>query len=193
MLDRAGRGGCDRGGLARRLSKSSVSYLASTDAAYWAAFSRFVAILSARTLADCAQFELAHEISAELARARTKFPDPVGSMRALTQEVGDLAKAILDESPQRVREEAVQTAVMAIRVGTEGDPSLDGVRARPAARADRRCAMTGRYVTALRNGRKCRVRDPEVLERDILALLTARGPMPQRQIAGGAQRQGPNA
>lgn len=45
-------------------------------------------------------------------------------MTALTEEVGELAKALLDESDQRVYEEAVQVAVMALRVATEGDPSL---------------------------------------------------------------------
>lgn len=72
--------------------------------------------------------EILENIQAELARARRKFPNPQGSMTALTEEVGELAKAILDEPWARVIEEATQVAVMAIRVATEGDPTLDGYR-----------------------------------------------------------------
>ena len=72
--------------------------------------------------------EILKNIQDELARARRKFPNPQGSMTALTEEVGELAKALLDESRARVIEEATQVAVMAIRVATEGDPTLDGYR-----------------------------------------------------------------
>lgn len=68
------------------------------------------------------------EIETELAAARKKFPNPSLSMTALTEEVGELAKALLDESPDRVRKEATQVAVMAIRVATEGDPSHNDLR-----------------------------------------------------------------
>lgn len=64
------------------------------------------------------------DITAELMRARAKFPDAAKSMCALTEEVGELAKALLDESDERVYDEAIQVAVMAIRVATEGDASL---------------------------------------------------------------------
>ena len=67
-------------------------------------------------------------VQAELIRGRTKFPNPQGSMTALTEEVGELAKALLDEPWERVIEEAVQVAVMAIRVATEGDPTLISYR-----------------------------------------------------------------
>jgi NTP pyrophosphatase (non-canonical NTP hydrolase) len=60
----------------------------------------------------------------ELQSARSKFPSASKSMCALTEEVGELAKALLDESNERVVEEAVQVAVTAIRVATEGDASL---------------------------------------------------------------------
>lgn len=76
------------------------------------------------------RFELAEEIERELAKARKKFPDSTCSMTALTEEVGELAKALLDESADRVRQEAVQVAVMAIRVATEGDASIDAYRVR---------------------------------------------------------------
>lgn len=65
------------------------------------------------------------EISTELEQARNKFPDPSLSMAALTEEVGELAKAMLDEPKDRVRAEAIQVAVMTIIVATEGDPSFD--------------------------------------------------------------------
>lgn len=72
--------------------------------------------------------EILKNIQSELARARNKFPNPQGSMTALTEEVGELAKALLDEPWARVIEEATQVAVMAIRVATEGDPTLNGYR-----------------------------------------------------------------
>lgn len=68
------------------------------------------------------------EVKAELQRARAKFPDSSGSMTALTEEVGELAKALLDEPLVRVRKEAVQVAVMAIRVAIDGDPTLNEYR-----------------------------------------------------------------
>jgi len=73
-------------------------------------------------------YAMATEIIEEVHRARKKFPSAEGSMCALTEEVGELAKATLDESPQRIRREAIQVAAMAVRVATEGDPSLDAIR-----------------------------------------------------------------
>lgn len=64
----------------------------------------------------------------ELERARKKFPGAALTMVALTEEVGELAKALLDESPERIVEEAIQVAVMAQRVATEGDRSVDRFR-----------------------------------------------------------------
>lgn len=69
-------------------------------------------------------------VTAELVAARDKFPSSAMSMVALTEEVGELAKALLDESWERVVEEAVQVAVMAQRVATEGDPTAAFYRAR---------------------------------------------------------------
>jgi hypothetical protein len=68
------------------------------------------------------------DILAELHRAQVKFPSPAGCMTALTEEVGELAKALLDEPLSCVRAEAVQVAVMAIRVALEGDPTLANIR-----------------------------------------------------------------
>jgi hypothetical protein len=67
----------------------------------------------------------AHE---ELLRARAKFPENDGLLAALVEEVGELAKAILEESDERVWEEAVQVAVVAHRIATESDRSHSGYR-----------------------------------------------------------------
>jgi len=55
----------------------------------------------------------------ELARARHKFPEQsrLTTALALVEEVGELAQAILQGAPEsRVEAEAVQVAVMALRV-----------------------------------------------------------------------------
>ena len=72
--------------------------------------------------------ELARDIDTEVAMARQKFPDPRGLMMALTEEVGEVAKALADESPERIREECIQVAAMAIRLAEEGDPTQDWIR-----------------------------------------------------------------
>jgi NTP pyrophosphatase (non-canonical NTP hydrolase) len=70
------------------------------------------------------------EIQLELAHARAKFPTKSGeldmwmTLAALTEEVGELNKAMLERaqeptkrvSAHHVREEAIQVATMAIRV-----------------------------------------------------------------------------
>jgi hypothetical protein len=81
------------------------------------------------------------EVEAEHRRAVTKFPDASGSMTALTEEVGELAKALLDEPSECVRAEAVQVATMAIRVALEGDHTLSSTRTRRGA--DRHPARSG--------------------------------------------------
>ena len=70
------------------------------------------------------------EVVDEVDRARAKFFSSDGCMTALTEEVGELAKAMLDESQSRIREEAVQVAAMALRVAIEGDATLSEYRAR---------------------------------------------------------------
>jgi NTP pyrophosphatase (non-canonical NTP hydrolase) len=69
------------------------------------------------------------EIRAELVRARAKFPGDNVTMLALMEEVGELAKATFEEPRDNVRKEAVQVAVMAIRVILDGDQTLDAWRA----------------------------------------------------------------
>lgn len=72
---------------------------------------------------------LIEEIIAELARARAKFPGDNATFHALTEEVGELAKAMMEEPRHAVRKEAVQVAVMAMRVVLDGDATMAGWRA----------------------------------------------------------------
>lgn len=64
----------------------------------------------------------------EALRARTKFPNPSGLLAALTEEVGELARALMDQGDGEVYNEAVQVAAVALRLALEGDPSLREVR-----------------------------------------------------------------
>ena len=75
----------------------------------------------------------AAEMLAETLRAQARFPAPNPSLAALTEEVGELAKAILDEPSENVYAEAVQVAAMAARCAIEGDPTLDTVREKTKA------------------------------------------------------------
>lgn len=68
------------------------------------------------------------DIINELEKARAKFPSSEASMTALMEEVGELAKAYLDEPRANIRAEAIQVATMAIRVALEGDPTLEAYR-----------------------------------------------------------------
>lgn len=70
-----------------------------------------------------------NEILDELARARIKFPGDNVTMLALMEEVGELAKATFEEPRAAVRKEAIQVAVMAMRVVLDGDATLDQWRA----------------------------------------------------------------
>lgn len=65
----------------------------------------------------------------ELKEARRKFPNPDWLFAALVEEVGELAKALLDHRLgevlfEDVVEEAIQVAAMAQRIAVEGDPSF---------------------------------------------------------------------
>lgn len=73
-----------------------------------------------------------NDINDELARARNKFPDNKFLLNALFEEVGELSQAMIQREcePDKsvkcadIYKEAVQVAVMAIRVATEGDHTL---------------------------------------------------------------------
>jgi hypothetical protein len=73
------------------------------------------------------------EVLAEFLRARKLFPSPDGLICAAGEEFGEVCKAYLDESKTRVREECVQLAAMAARIALEGDPTLEGYRAKRGA------------------------------------------------------------
>lgn len=68
-------------------------------------------------------------VSDELKRARAKHPQHRVTMVALTEEVGELAQALMDAPGFAVRQEAVQVAAMAARVVLDGDDSLSAFRA----------------------------------------------------------------
>lgn len=79
-------------------------------------------------------------VAAEVARAISLFPGPNPNLAALTEEVGELAKAVLDARAEQQRngaidpaywqdinDEAMQVAAMACRIACEGDPTMDVV------------------------------------------------------------------
>jgi len=72
---------------------------------------------------------LAADILAELGRARAMFPGRNVTFAALVEEVGELATATFEESRESVRKEAIQVAVMAMRIVLDGDHTFDGWRA----------------------------------------------------------------
>lgn len=64
------------------------------------------------------------EVYDEALRAGTLFPGDTLRTLAFSEEAGELVKAVLDESPERVRHEAVQAAAMAARIALDGDGSV---------------------------------------------------------------------
>lgn len=74
-----------------------------------------------------------HDFGIKVSKARAKFPSAAGSMCALTEEAGELAKAMRDEPRWRVYAEAVQVAAMAARACLEGDSTLDAIREKRGA------------------------------------------------------------
>lgn len=71
---------------------------------------------------------LIQDILDELARARSKFPGKNVTFAALVEEVGELAKATFEEPRANVRKEAIQVAVMAMRMVLDGDHTFDAWR-----------------------------------------------------------------
>lgn len=64
----------------------------------------------------------------ELERARSKFPENEKNLAALSEEAGEVVKAMLDYGPgsKELVQECVQVASMALRVAIEGDSDFDG-------------------------------------------------------------------
>ena len=72
-----------------------------------------------------------YDINNELLRARNEFPMPNPTLVALIEEVGELAKALLEckagypaIDSRKVYKEAAQVAAMAIRMMEEGDQNF---------------------------------------------------------------------
>lgn len=71
-----------------------------------------------------------YDIKEELDGARRKFPTNKHMMSALTEEVGELAQALIDcdrkeQTVSQVYREAMQVACMAIRVAEEGSQEFE--------------------------------------------------------------------
>jgi ribosomal protein L21E len=70
--------------------------------------------------------ETLEEISAEVKRARIKFPKNEHLLAALMEEVGEVAKAYLEGEPiENIRNEACQVAAVAVRIIEEGDSDFN--------------------------------------------------------------------
>lgn len=89
----------------------------------------YTELQSRRQSAGSEERVMADEILSELIRARTKFPGKNVTFAALVEEVGELATATFEEGRDRVRKEAVQVAVMAMRMVLDGDHTFDSWRA----------------------------------------------------------------
>jgi hypothetical protein len=75
-----------------------------------------------------AQSATLRAISDEVMRARTKFPGNRFMLAALTEEVGELAQALLQKKDRaEIAREAIQVAAVAIRIIEEGDASFSGM------------------------------------------------------------------
>jgi len=73
-------------------------------------------------------FTFTVRMCAEYQRAEQKFPEGKRLFGALSEEVGEVARALLKieesgESPQNVYDELIQVAATAYRLATIGDPS----------------------------------------------------------------------
>ncbi len=62
-------------------------------------------------------------LTSEMIRARNKFPGNRFLLAALTEEVGELAQALLQRKPFQL--EALQVAGLALRIFEEGDAIFD--------------------------------------------------------------------
>ncbi len=67
-------------------------------------------------------------ISAEVIRARQKFPGKRFLLAALMEEVGELSRAYLQKKDKdEIEIEAIQVACLAIRIIEEGDAAFDDI------------------------------------------------------------------
>jgi hypothetical protein len=67
------------------------------------------------------------DVATELHAARIKWPRNAHLFAALTEEVGEVARALLDAEPkENLRSECIQVAALAQRIAEEGDGRFDG-------------------------------------------------------------------
>jgi len=77
--------------------------------------------------------EFLHHVGGEVMEAMARFPQPNPTIAALTEEVGEAARAALhiregkNSDWNNVYNEAVQVAAMAARLAIEGDPTVGAV------------------------------------------------------------------
>lgn len=77
--------------------------------------------------------EFLARVGAEVVFARRKFPNNAHMLAALTEEVGELARALLEgEGKARIRAEAIQVACVALRIATEGDADFQHASKEPS-------------------------------------------------------------
>lgn len=88
------------------------------DAGRWRAFAKLL------TPSDLELGLFLADVRKEAERARGLFPGDTLRTLAFAEEAGEVVKAVLDESPERVRKEAVQVAAMAARIVLDGDGSV---------------------------------------------------------------------
>lgn len=70
------------------------------------------------------------QIWAALDQARKEAPESAGLLAGLMSSVGQLSHALLQDSAEHLVSQAIQVAVLAIRVAEEGDPTLKYMRRR---------------------------------------------------------------
>jgi len=92
----------------------------------------------------------------ELVKARAKFPDSKKMLAAITEELGELAEALLkltedgeldrgehNNRRQNVYDEAIQVATTALRLAVEGDETMEYEGARCSFGGCKQPAMGG--------------------------------------------------
>jgi len=68
------------------------------------------------------------KVRERLEKAREKYPSPNAMSLGILEEAGEVGKALVKESPERVYDECIDLAVMAMRLAEEGDPHSDVFR-----------------------------------------------------------------
>lgn len=120
----AGRG-LDMGATAVKLSDADLAAWTEYDPTKVRPYVRIFDALYGSGSKATPEEKLAGEIMAELIHARTKFPGTNATLAALVEEVGEVSTALMEEPRANVRKEAIQVAVMAIRIILDGDQTLD--------------------------------------------------------------------